>query len=271
MALHLDDPANATSARRPPRRYTGLIGLAFVVGIFLLTKGKFVLLVATKLKFFSTGATMLASVGAYALLWGWRFAALLVLLIFIHELGHVFELRRQGIPASAPVFIPFIGAAVILKEHPRDALSEAKIGIAGPIVGSLGAAALWLVGSQYLLDSDLLRAAAFVGFAINLFNLLPITPLDGGRIVAALHPVLWVIGIAGMLALVAMTRNPIMVIIAVVALLDVWGRLRRWRAGEAQSYYDVRWRDRIVLALSFVALAGILAVSMQGSFVPIVA
>ena len=84
---------------------------------------------------------MLVSIGAYALLWGWQFAVGFVLLLLVHELGHVVEAKRQGLPVSAPMFIPFLGALITLKQLPDNAWNEAKVAIAGPIVGGLGAAA----------------------------------------------------------------------------------------------------------------------------------
>ena len=107
-----------------------------------------------------------------------------MLLIFVHELGHVLELRRQGVPASAPLFIPFLGAVVGMRELPDDAWKEAQVALAGPILGSVGAAVFWVAAEAT--GSELLLALAFVGFFLNLFNLIPIVPLDGGRAAAAL-------------------------------------------------------------------------------------
>ena len=149
---------------------------------------------------------MLVSVAAYAWIWGWRFGAGLVVMLLIHELGHVFELRRQGIKASAPIFIPFLGAVVGMKEMPKNAWREAQVALAGPILGTLGAAGAWVLGS--VLDSDVLIAVAFVGFLLNLFNLLPIVPLDGGRAAAALHPALWGVGLLGLVGLTDVAPEP---------------------------------------------------------------
>src|SRR6185503_17907018 len=110
--------------------------------------------------------TIVLSVGAYTLLWGWRFAVLFVLLLFVHELGHALWMRKEGIPAGAPVFIPFLGAVIAMKGRPRNAYVEAKIGLAGPVLGTLGAAVV--LGLGELQDSDLLRAAASTGFLLNL-------------------------------------------------------------------------------------------------------
>src|SRR6185436_10027843 len=120
-----------------PRR-RGLIGSAIAIGALLLGKLKFLGLLAGALKL-KTFATMALTIGVYAAQSGVAFATGFVLLIFVHELGHVIQLRREGIPASAPVFIPFVGAFVAMRGLPRDAYVEAKVGIAGPILGSLGA------------------------------------------------------------------------------------------------------------------------------------
>jgi len=119
---------------------------------------------------------------------GWWFGIGLIVLLFVHEMGHVLEAKRQGLPVSVPVFIPFLGAMITLKQMPHNAWREARLAIAGPIVGSLGALALYIAGVAY--NSNHLKALAFLGFLINLFNLLPVIPLDGGRITAALHPAL---------------------------------------------------------------------------------
>ncbi len=232
---------------------------------FLVWKFKAVALAVFKLKIFTTSASMLVSVGAYALIWGWKFALGFVLLLFVHELGHVVELRRQGVPASAPLFIPFLGAVVGMKQMPKDAWNEAKVALAGPILGSLGAAAVWIAGEA--LDSEFLVALAFVGFLLNLFNLLPIVPLDGGRAVAALHPALWAVGLAGLVALVFVAPNPILLIILVFGGLELWRRWQEHRSGESAAYYRVRPWQRAAVAVTYLGLAAVLALAMSASYV----
>ena len=234
---------------------------------FLLFKFKAALLAIFKLKVFATSGTMLVSIAAYAWIWGWQFAVGFVLLLLVHELGHVLEARRQGLPVSAPLFIPFLGAAILLKGNPKDAWREAKIAIAGPILGSLGALATWILGEA--LDSDLLIALAFTGFFLNLFNLLPIVPLDGGRIVAAIHPVLWALGLLGLLGLVFVAPNPILIIILVIGGLELWQRWRAWRnpTPEVATYYQVTRSQRIAAGLGYIGLAALLAIAMAATFV----
>ena len=147
----------------------------------------------------------------------------------MHELGHVVALRREGIPASAPMFIPFLGAYVTLKRMPQDAWAEAKVGLAGPVFGLFSSVAV--LAAALALDSDLLRGAAYFGFFINLFNLIPLTPLDGGRAAAAIHPYVWLAGAVGMVLLFLVFPSPILILIALLGGLDGWRRLQAYRAG----------------------------------------
>ena len=232
---------------------------------FLAWKFKAVALAVFKFKIFATSASMLVSIGAYALLWGWRFAVGFVLLLLIHELGHVIELRRQGVPASAPLFIPFLGAVVGMKQMPEDAWKEARVALAGPVLGTLGALAVWAAGVA--LDSDLLVALAFVGFFLNLFNLLPIVPLDGGRAVAAVHPALWGLGLLGLLALAFIAPNPILLIILLIGGLELWRRWRERGTPEAAAYYRVRPWQRLAAGGVYLGLAAFLVVAMSATHV----
>src|SRR5688500_17371901 len=196
------------SWRERGKRYLGPLAAGLVV---LVTKGKAILLLLPKLKIFTTSASMLVSIAAYAWIWGWSFAVGFVLLLLVHEMGHVLQLRREGIKASAPMFIPFLGAAVAMKELPKDAAAAARVGLAGPILGTLGC--LMPVALFALTGNELFQALAFVGFFLNLFNLLPVLPLDGGRAMAALSPWMWVVGFALLVATAVVFPNPIMLII----------------------------------------------------------
>lgn len=227
---------------------------------FLLVKFGGLLL---KLKVVTTGASMIVSVAAYAWIWGLPFAIGFVLLIFVHELGHVVELRRQGVPASAPLFIPFMGAVIGMKELPDDAWKEARVALAGPILGSIGAAACWMAGEA--MGSDLLVGLAYTGFLLNLFNLIPIVPLDGGRAAGALHPALWFVGLLMMLGLLAVSFNPILLIIVVLGGLDLW---RRWgERGEAADYYRLTKGRRAAVATVYLGLIAVLGLAMSATFV----
>ena len=144
--------------------------------VFALTKAKLLLLGLTKL---STFASMLAFLGVYWSLWGWKFALGFVLSIYVHEMGHVAALRRYGIPASAPMFIPGVGALVRLHQGPSNVREDARIGLAGPLWG-LGAAVAAL-GAFLVTGAPIWAAIARTGAWLNLFNLLPVWQLDGGR------------------------------------------------------------------------------------------
>jgi Zn-dependent protease len=216
-----------------------------------------------KLKVLTTGASMLVSVAAYAWLWGLPFAIGFVLLIFVHELGHVIELRRQGVPASAPLFIPFLGAVVGMKKLPEDAWKEARVALAGPILGSVGAAACWIAAE--ITGSDMLLGLAFVGFLLNLFNLIPIVPLDGGRAAGALHPAIWFVGLLLMVGLVVVNPNPLLLIIVILGGLDLWSR---WRGrAEAGDYYKLSVGQRVAVAVVYLGLVLVLGVSMTETHV----
>ena len=129
---------------------------------------------------FAKFASVFIAVGGYALIWGWRFAIGFVALIAVHELGHFVEARRRGFDAALPVFLPFIGAYVAIRDARMNPWQSAWISLAGPLYGSAGALACWLVGEQQ--GSGLLQALGYTGFLLNLFNLLPIGFLDGGSI-----------------------------------------------------------------------------------------
>ena len=216
-----------------------------------------------KVKVLTTGASMLVSVAAYAWLWGLPFAIGFVLLIFVHELGHVIELRRQGVPASAPLFIPFLGAVVGMKKLPDDAWKEARVALAGPILGSVGAAACWIAAE--ITGSDMLLGLAFVGFLLNLFNLIPIVPLDGGRAAGALHPAIWFVGLLLMIGLVVVNPNPLLLIIVIIGALDLWNR---WRErGQAGDYYKLSVGQRVTVAAVYLGLVLVLGVAMTETHV----
>ena len=259
-------PSPSPSGSQPAwRRYLGPL---LVVGALLIKFGaklKVVLLLLPKLKLFTTSASMLVSVAAYALIWGWKFAVGFVLLLFVHELGHVIQLRREGIPASAPMFIPFLGAVVMAKSLGNDATAEARVGLAGPVLGTAGAAVVAVAAS--VLESDLLMALAFTGFFLNLFNLLPVVPLDGGRAMAALAPWMWIVGFAGLVGLAFVFPNPVMLLIILFGGLETWRRFKARRNGETGDYYEVKPAHRALVFAAYVTLVAACAVGMDLTFV----
>jgi Zn-dependent protease len=247
------------------RRIGGPLVAAAVFGFQWLLKLKFLLFAFAKFGFVTTALTMVVSVGAYTLLWGWRFAALFVLLIFVHEMGHALWLKREGIPSGAPVFIPFLGALISMRGRPQDAYVEAKVGLAGPVLGTLGAAVV--LGLGELQNSDLLRAAGHTGFLLNLFNLLPIVPLDGGRAMAAVHPTLWIAGIAGLAALLIVSPNVILILILVLGGREAWVRWRSRKNEAEATYYTVAPGQRVLIAVLYVGIAAACVLGMRAGYV----
>jgi Zn-dependent protease len=244
----------------------GIAALGILIVKFA-AKIKVVLLLLPKLKILTTSGSMLVSVAAYSLIWGWRFALGFVVLLFGHEMGHVIQLRREGIEASAPLFIPFFGAAVWSKSLGDNALAEARVGLAGPVVGSIGAAACIPIADAT--GSDFWRALAFTGFFLNLFNLLPVVPLDGGRAMAAMTPWMWFAGLLAVLVLAFTFPNPIILLIALLAAMETWRRWRSLRSGDerVRSYYRVRPLHRALVAAVYLGLIALLVVGMDATHV----
>jgi Zn-dependent protease len=254
----------------PPPARTGLKRLLWplVVALGLLVKyGKIALLFAGKLKILTTSGSMLVSIAAYSLIWGWKFAVGFVLLLLVHEMGHVIQLRREGVEASAPLFIPFLGAVVGARSLGEDAAAEARVGLAGPVIGTAGAAAVFAVAESA--DSEFLRALAFTGFFLNLFNLVPVTPLDGGRAMAAMTPWMWFVGLFLMVAFAFLLPNPIIILIALVGAWDTWRRWKALRDGgeEARSYYRVSPRARVLVLVVYLGLIAVCVLGMDLSHI----
>jgi len=258
----------------PPRRRARLhnarkrLGSALAALVAVVAKFgvaiKALLVALPNLKLFVTAGTALVSVAAYSLFFGWWFAAGFVALLFVHEMGHVIALRREGIKASAPMFIPFMGAAIFSRSLGDNALAEARVGLAGPILGSIGAALVAVVGE--LTGSSLLIALAYFGFFINLFNLLPVIPLDGGRAAAAMSPWMWFVGLFVMVGLVFLNPgNPILLIIVLFAAFQTWHRWqqRKSRTLEQAAYYRVAPRHRLLVAAVYVGLIALLVFGMS--------
>ncbi len=269
-------PAGPAPGQAPPprgeSRLKKLFGPLFVAGLLLLkfaAKLKVLLLLLPKLKVLTTAGSMLVSVAAYALIWGWRFAAGFVALLFVHELGHYLQMRREGVKPSFMLFIPFLGAAVGARSLGGNALAEARIGLAGPILGTLGTAAV--IPIAIALDSDLLRALAFTGFFLNLFNLVPLLPFDGGRAMAAMAPWMWFVGFAGMVAFFVFFPNPILILFLLLGGMETWRRWTARRAGKGEegnaAYYRVKPVHRLLVAAVYVGLIAFCAVGMDLTFV----
>jgi Zn-dependent protease len=244
------------------RRRIAPLGAALLA---LLAKLKSIILLAPKLKILLTAGSMLVSVAAYGSIWGFSFAAGFVVLLLVHELGHVIALRREGIKASAPMFIPFVGAVISARSLGDNALAEARVGLAGPLLGSVGSAAsiaLWqITGNDYW------QALGFTGCFLNLFNLLPVVPLDGGRAMAAMTPWMWFVGFGAMVVLAFTFPNPIIWIIVLFAAFETYKRWQLLRRGgqQQQEYYRVRTLDRFLVAAVYLSLIALLVAGMNAT------
>jgi Zn-dependent protease len=254
-----------------PRRQSRLrrtLGPIIAAIVAFAAKFKALILLLPKIKLLATAGTMFVSLAAYAWLWGWQFAAGFIALLFVHEMGHVIQLRREGIRASGPMFIPFLGAVITSRSLGDNATAEARVGLAGPIVGSIGAAACILV--WHATGNDMWRALAFTGFLLNLFNLIPVVPLDGGRAMAAMAPWMWFVGLVALIPLLIIFPNPIFLLILVFAGFETYKRWQARRAGgEAQrAYYRVRPLDRALVAAVYLSLVALLVVGMHATNLP---
>lgn len=237
-----------------------LAGALLVVAKYL---GKLKFVVVPLLKFIpaiiKTGGSMLVTIWFYALNMGWRFGVGFVLLIFVHECGHLLAARRIGLKVGAPVFIPFMGAFIALKEAPRNAWIEAQVGIGGPLLGSLGALACY--GVYAISGMPLFRVLAYTGFFLNLFNLTPVGFLDGGRVVTALSPWLWLVGLPVMIWLAINHFNPILFLVIVASLPRLFFLFKE-KSTEERRYFEVTPQQRAIMALLYFGLLGLLVSGM---------
>jgi Zn-dependent protease len=255
-------PGYAAGPETWRERLRKLFAPVIAAGAFLLKFGAILL----KLKFLTVIGTMGVSIAAYTLLWGWKFAVGFVLLIFVHEMGHALMLRRRGIKAGLPVFLPFIGAFISMKSQPASVYEEAESALAGPLAGTAGAFVVWWAGNA--LDSELLVSLAFTGFLLNLFNLLPALPLDGGRVAGALHPVIWLLGLVALVFFEIVRPSPIIPIIILLGGFELWRRWRDRNSPASQVYFALEPRQRWRIGGAYLGLAIVLLVAMHASYVP---
>ena len=250
-----------------PAPASGNRGLLGGLGAALLAAWGFLkygLLIAFKIPAFGTLLSLVVSFGGYALFYGPWFAVALVTMIFVHEMGHVVEIRRQGMQASAPIFIPFLGAAIFQRSHPTDALKQAQIGIAGPIAGTIGAtAAFALYGSTH---SPVLLLAALIGFYLNLFNLIPVWQLDGSWILAPVSKWFQVAGYALIGVGALFFHFLVSPLIIIIALLGIPTLIKRFREASNPYYTSVPAGGRWAMGFAWLVLVIYLGVaSLQAS------
>lgn len=225
-----------------------------------MTKLLLLLLSGVKLgKLLTTGGTMLLSVLAYSLVYGWKYALGFVSLLFVHEMGHFLAAKQRGLDVGAPTFIPFVGAWIELKDTLHDAETEAWVGLGGPLLGSSAALIVYFFARE--MGSNLLLAIAYSGFFLNLFNLIPLSPLDGGRITAVLSPRIWLLGVPVLVVVFMWYPSPMLVLIGVLAAPQVWKAIKyRSDSQEAQTYYAVSSAVRFEYAFYYLGLLLFLSV-----------
>jgi Zn-dependent protease len=268
-AFGVDEPSDGASPfeQEPKRSWRKRLTAPFAALLAALAKLKALLLLLPNLKLFATAGTMAVSVAAYSLIWGWTFAFGFVVLLLVHEMGHVIQLRREGVSASTPMFIPFLGAVITARTLGDNAAAEARVGLAGPILGGLGSALCLVIWR--LTGDSFWEALAFVGFLLNLFNLLPVSPLDGGRAMAAMAPAMWFVGLAMMVAFLFLThfRNPIVLLFILIGGMDSWRRwkLRREGGEQQQAYYRVRPMTRVLVAAAYLGLVAVFVLGMTAT------
>ena len=209
-----------------------------------------------------TGGSMAVSMFVYSKVFdNWQFAVGFVLLILIHELGHTLANWHYGIRQSPPIFVPFVGAVIMLRQNPPDAKAEAVIGIAGPIAGTFGALGCYTL--FLYTHHPLLGLLALWSFRMNLFNMIPIWPLDGGRVAAGITPALWIAGVVmflGVMLQVGGYRSPVNILVAVMVFQNTLPRIRDvvFRGGMRHPYYRIGAPARMAILVSYTLLAGLL-------------
>jgi Zn-dependent protease len=244
----LQRPAGQTDpGSEPKKKRGGLWAVLAGIGLVLL-KFKSILIALKFGKLAGTFISMFIMIWAYSVQFGWLYAVGFVLLIAVHESGHVLAAQQAGLKVSMPIFIPFFGAFISMKQQPTNARTEAIIAAGGPVVGSLGAFAC--LGLGLLFENNLLLALAYTGCLINLFNLVPVHPLDGGRIVSAISPWLWLIGIPVLVFVAIKFPNPIVILFVILGAFQAFNT---WRSPN-KAYFAVSSGTRISFAALYFGL-----------------
>ncbi|MCI0414101.1 site-2 protease family protein [bacterium] len=220
--------------------------------VFLFTKAKFLFLGLTKA---GTLFSMILSLGVYWAAWGWKFALGLVASIYIHEIGHIAKLHQYGIRASAPMFIPGLGAVVRMKQYPVSARENARVGLAGPLWGLFAALAAYAV--FFLTNNSFWAAIARVGAWINLFNLLPVWQLDGGRGFRTLNRAQkWLVCIV-LGAVWFYTREGLLILLLLFAALNAFATKENPQEKDWIGFWQFTFLVIILSALCLITVSGL--------------
>jgi Zn-dependent protease len=207
-----------------------------------------------------SGGTMLLMIWIYTRIWGWQFGVGFVLLLLVHECGHLLVAKKFGLKVGAPVFIPFMGAFIALKEAPSNAWMEACVGIGGPMLGSLGALVCNALGEIF--DAPVFIALAWFGYFLNLFNLTPVGMLDGGRIVTALSRWLWLPGFVVLIWFGWKFPNFVVWLMVLLSLPRIYSLFRK-RSEEERRYYEVTPAQRWTMSILYFGLIAVLVFAMH--------
>ncbi|MCE9543087.1 MAG: GYF domain-containing protein [Verrucomicrobia bacterium] len=247
-------PSQTSVFTQKIKRFFAPLAAGCIIGFKYLAGIKFLLPVL------KTGGTMVLSIAAYAMHWGWLFAVGFVLLILVHEFGHLVAAKKCGLKVGAPIFIPFMGAMIALKEAPKNAWIESQVGIGGPILGSIGAGACEVI---FLLTGNaFFRDLAYTGFFLNLFNLVPLGFLDGGRIVTALSPWIWLVGFVILAVLTYFHFNFLLLLILILSLPRLFSLFKQ-KSDAERRYYEVTPEQRVIMAAMYFGLIACLVLGMQ--------
>jgi Zn-dependent protease len=263
MQVQVQKEQSQASGSRKRKRLAGVGGIASAIGALLL---KFPAL-GFLFKFGWAGVTALISVVVYSYIFGWKFAVGLVALLFVHEMGHAVVMKIKGIPVGGMIFIPMLGAAVFMRQMPKNAKDEAEVGIAGPIAGALAASVCLWLAIQNQGASNIWAPLAYFGFFMNLFNLFPILPFDGGRVLAAIDRRIWIIGLIGLVAFQIWSWmqgnfSLWLLFFIFIAGSQLWARNSGAKSAESKAYYTVPLTERIILTLVYFGLAAVLVLGM---------
>jgi Zn-dependent protease len=260
-----DSPYHASPA--PRRSNNSIAGWLVSAALAVWAVVKYGLLFLVKIPAFATLFSALISVGAYSLFYGPWFAVALVVMIFVHEMGHVIEIQRQGMRATAPVFIPFLGAAIFQREHPTSAVNQARIGIAGPIAGTIGATAAFFL---YLATQNpIFLLAATLGFFLNLINMLPVWQLDGAWVLAPVSPWFQIAGLAA-IAVLAIVFHFVSVLLIIIAIFGISSAQAAFRNARNPYYTSVPASSRLALFGAWLALVlylGVMTLQSESLFI----
>ena len=205
-------------------------------------------------KIFLSALSMIISLVTYSFIYGWKYSLGFIGLLLLHELGHYQAAKIRNLDVGLPTFIPFVGAWIELKEQPLNAEAEAYIGISGPMLGSFGAYIIYLF--SYIEDSKLLIAIAYSGFILNLFNLIPLSPLDGGRIMNVISPKIWYVGMPLLLFVFFYNQSPLLLIIAILAIPRIWGSFHE---STDSNYYATNFEIKLQYGFYYILLIAFLA------------